>query len=94
MTSGAAPTLASAVSVPASAVETGVVAVGAPADDRGAQIVVDGVTKGVAPKQIALPLGEHGVILKRSDGRTLGPILVTVRRDHTARVPLRVTAPP
>jgi serine/threonine protein kinase len=73
--------------------EQGVIAVGAPSDDRGAQVLVDGVPRGVAPKQIVLSAGVHTVTLRRSDGRTLGPIAVTVRGEHTSRAPLRVPAP-
>jgi hypothetical protein len=51
---------------------------------------VDGQPRGMAPKQVSLPVGKHQVAVRRSDGRLVGPVSVTVQASHTSRAPLGV----
>lgn len=67
----------------------GVIAIGGEKVHR-AEIRVDGVASGYAPKSLELPAGRHVVELFSGDGSRLARRVVDVSSRHTAGSPLRV----
>jgi outer membrane biosynthesis protein TonB len=63
---------------------TGMLAIRGPGS-VGAEIRVDGASRGLAPKSLSLPVGTHSVVLVLADGTRLGPrsMVVTVRNTRS-----------
>jgi hypothetical protein len=58
-----------------------------------AEILVDGVSRGFAPREIEVPLGAHAIELRTADGRVIGPMPVAVTALHTHAAPYLVRIP-
>jgi hypothetical protein len=58
-----------------------------------AEIRIDGKSQGFAPKRLELRVGEHEVLLLRSDGSKAGPFSVRVAETHTQSAPARLMVP-
>ena len=58
-----------------------------------AEIIIDGESRGHAPKLIELPLGEHVLELVMPEGRRIGPERLTISPFHTLASPLRWVVP-
>ena len=84
-TQGTPPAAARA---PGDLVTSGTLAVGGPST-RGARIVVDGHSYGLAPKYVDLTLGAHRIELTAPDGTHVGPANIEVGAQHTRGAPLR-----
>jgi hypothetical protein len=69
-------------------VTSGTIAVGGPSA-RGAQIFVDGQSRGLAPKYVDVAIGAHKIELALPDGPRIGPSTVEVGAQHTRSAPLR-----
>ncbi len=82
--------------VPANAAEAVVstLAVGGGPEDRGTEVIVDGVTMGMAPKYFDVAAGTHSLTFRKPDGRAVGPVRIELLPSHTRRTPLRVSVPP
>ncbi|MBL8683489.1 MAG: serine/threonine protein kinase [Myxococcales bacterium] len=64
---------------------------GASASDvSGARVVVDGVDRGWAPARVSVSVGDHRVVVRASDGRTLFEERVAVGEEHTRLSPRAV----
>lgn len=72
---------------------SGVLVIGGVGAQR-AEILVDGESRGFAPKLIELPAGPHDVVLVKTDGGRIGPKRFDVGRHHTRSAPLRWTVEP
>ena len=70
---------------------SGVVAIGGTGALR-AEILVDGASRGFAPRVLALPTGAHTVVLILPDGHRVSKTL-TVQATHTPSSPLRWQVP-
>jgi hypothetical protein len=66
----------------------GTVAVGG-SSARGAQILVDGRSQGLAPKYLDLGAGSHRIELLGVDGSRTGPATIQIEPRHTRTSPLR-----
>jgi serine/threonine protein kinase len=58
-----------------------------------AEIIIDGESRGHAPKLIELPLGEHVLELVMPEGRRVGPERLRISAFHTLASPLRWVLP-
>lgn len=58
-----------------------------------AEIIIDGESRGYAPKLIELPLGEHVLELVMPEGRRVGPERLRISPFHTPASPLRWVVP-
>lgn len=58
-----------------------------------AEIIIDGESRGHAPKLIELPLGEHVLELVMPEGRRIGPERLDISAFHTLASPLRWVVP-
>ncbi|MEZ4297375.1 MAG: serine/threonine-protein kinase [Polyangiaceae bacterium] len=83
----AAGTTSAASATTGDAPTTGYIVVRGPGS-VGAEILVDGASRGFAPKRIELPLGAHSVSLVLRDGTRLGPRGMSVTGRSTRSSPL------
>jgi len=58
-----------------------------------AEIIVDGASRGYAPKRIELPAGPHTLVVQGSGGRPLASERIELSAAHTASHPLVVRLP-
>jgi serine/threonine protein kinase len=58
-----------------------------------AEIIIDGESRGHAPKLIELPVGEHVLELVMPEGRRIGPERLHISPFHTLASPLRWVVP-